>query len=172
MENRDVNTSRWVRDRLCRLQPTDDWEPNPAHGLLRFREGRKVTRTKGRRTIWTAVTMSAIGLTLLAFPLTRTLAQRYASACVKLPSSLTDLASDPTSINADYRKLAPDFELTDAAGMPVSTADLRGKVVLLTFWNTDCATCDVEMSWFREFQQTYGERGLVFLNHRVVPGKD
>ena len=27
------------------------------------------------------------------------------------------------------------------------------------------------MSWFREFEQTYGQNNLVFLNHQVVRGQ-
>src|SRR5262245_56937102 len=172
MEYRDDNTSRWLRNRLATLRPSDDWQPDLACGLSRFREGRKARHAKERRMIWTAFVMSTIGLTLLVFPATRTLAQRYASACVKRLTSLSNSASGPTYTNMDYRKPAPDFQLTDAAGAPVSKTDLRGKVVLLTLWASKCTTCDTEMSSCREFQQTYGERGLVILNHQVVPGQD
>ena len=172
METRDDNTSRWLRHRLATLRPSDDWQPNLACGLSRFREGHRVRHAKERRMLWTAFVMSTIGLTLLVFPATRTLAQRYASACVKLLTSLSNSPSGPTYTNVEYRKPAPDFQLTDAAGTPVSKADLRGKVVLLTFWASRCTTCDTEMSWFREFQQTYGERGLVFLNRQIIVGQD
>src|SRR5205085_11121971 len=33
------------------------------------------------------------------------------------------------------------------------------------------STCDTEMSWFREFEQTYGQNNLVFLNRQVVRGQ-
>ena len=40
---------------------------------------------------------------------------------------------------------APDFEVADAQGIPVSLADYRGKVVLLNVWATWCAPCREEM---------------------------
>jgi peroxiredoxin len=40
---------------------------------------------------------------------------------------------------------APDFTLPTPAGAPVSLRDLRGKLVLLTFWATWCLPCVEEL---------------------------
>ncbi len=40
---------------------------------------------------------------------------------------------------------APDFEVVDAHGSPVSLADYQGRVVLLNIWATWCAPCLEEM---------------------------
>src|SRR5216684_2189474 len=64
---------------------------------------------------------------------------------------------------ASYRKIAPDFVLADAEGVPVKLSDYKGKVVLLNFWATWCGPCKVEIPWFIEFEKTYKDRGFVTL---------
>jgi peroxiredoxin len=36
---------------------------------------------------------------------------------------------------------APQFNLTDLQGQPVSLADYRGRIVLLNFWSAECPIC-------------------------------
>ncbi len=40
---------------------------------------------------------------------------------------------------------APDVTFTTIAGKKINMADLRGKVVLVNFWSTDCGVCVSEM---------------------------
>jgi peroxiredoxin len=170
MENNDVNSSQWLNERLSKLQSDAEWQPNVLYGLKQFREGRRLRRIRARRKIGVAIGLATIVLAGLAFPVTRGLADRYVSACVSLLRGLS--GSSPAYTNADYRKPAPSFLLTDNAGQSVTLAGLRGKVVLVAFWTPNCATCDIEMSWFREFEQKYGKDRLIFLNHRISPGVD
>jgi cytochrome c biogenesis protein CcmG/thiol:disulfide interchange protein DsbE len=60
-------------------------------------------------------------------------------------------------------KPAPAFERTDLAGRKVRLKDYRGKVVLLNFWATWCASCQVELPRFAEWQKRYGAQGLQVL---------
>ncbi len=57
-------------------------------------------------------------------------------------------------------KKAPDFALTDLSGQSLSLARFRGKVVLLNFWATWCAPCQVEMPVFAAWQRQYGPQGF------------
>lgn len=60
-------------------------------------------------------------------------------------------------------KPAPVFERADLAGRKVRLKDYRGKVVLLNFWATWCASCQVELPRFAEWQKRYGAQGLQVL---------
>jgi peroxiredoxin len=57
-------------------------------------------------------------------------------------------------------KKAPEFTRKDFSGARIDLASFRGKVVLLNFWATWCASCQVEMPTFVLWQRQYGPRGL------------
>ena len=54
----------------------------------------------------------------------------------------------------------PSIRLPDADGKMWTSDQLEGKIVLLNFWATWCAPCRKEMPWFKEFQQTYSDKGF------------
>jgi len=55
---------------------------------------------------------------------------------------------------------APEFVRSDLAGATIDLRRYRGKVVLLNFWATWCAPCQVEMPRFAEWQRRYAGDGL------------
>lgn len=67
------------------------------------------------------------------------------------------------SLPAKGRKPAPEFSLTDAQGAPLRLSNLKGKAVLLDFWETSCVPCRVEIPWLIEFQRAYGNRNFEVL---------
>jgi peroxiredoxin len=58
------------------------------------------------------------------------------------------------------RKTAPDFQLTDIDGKPLTLSQYRGKVVLLDFWAVDCGGCKIEIPWYVAFDRKYRSQGL------------
>ena len=53
------------------------------------------------------------------------------------------------------------FELKDLEGKKLSSAELKGKVVLVDIWGTWCGPCRIEIPHLVELQKKYGKKGLV-----------
>lgn len=61
---------------------------------------------------------------------------------------------------AGRRRPAPDVPITLINGTEPRTADLRGQVVLMSFWSTTCAPCLEEMPLLIDLHQRHAPRGL------------
>ncbi|HLY98443.1 MAG TPA: redoxin domain-containing protein [Candidatus Angelobacter sp.] len=81
--------------------------------------------------------------------------------------------SESTSIAADeIGSRLPDFSLHDLKGHTVSSADLRGKVVLIDFWGTWCQPCKKEMPGYQKLLDRYGPEGFAVVGFKVSMMKD
>ena len=60
----------------------------------------------------------------------------------------------------------PDFSVKDLQGHPVSSADLRGKVVLIDFWATWCQPCKREMPGYQSLADRYGSNGFLVIGFK------
>jgi thiol-disulfide isomerase/thioredoxin len=60
----------------------------------------------------------------------------------------------------------PDFSLKDLQGREISSADLRGKVVLIDFWATWCQPCKKEMPGYQKLEDRYGSRGFAVVGFK------
>jgi peroxiredoxin len=58
-----------------------------------------------------------------------------------------------------HRAAAPQAEFVALSGANFSTADLRGRVVLVNFWATTCTACLEEMPKMVEAWKKYSPRG-------------
>jgi thiol-disulfide isomerase/thioredoxin len=85
----------------------------------------------------------------------RTLTVVTAAICLVASAALPALAADTL-----IHKKAPEFVRTGLDHRKLDLNAYRGKVVLLNFWATWCAPCQVEMPRFVAWQKEYGPRGL------------
>ena len=67
--------------------------------------------------------------------------------------------SSPAEVTLLHKE-APEFTRTDLENRKLDLRAYRGKVVLLDFWATWCASCQLEMPRFIAWQTQYGTRGL------------
>jgi len=66
----------------------------------------------------------------------------------------------------------PDFSTEDLQGRRISSADLRGKVVLIDFWATWCQPCKKEMPGYQKLVDRYGPRGFAAVGFKFDTMKD
>lgn len=66
----------------------------------------------------------------------------------------------------------PEFVVKDLQGRPVSSADLRGKVVLVDFWATWCQPCKREMPGYQQLLNRYGRQGFEVIGFKFDTMKD
>lgn len=57
-------------------------------------------------------------------------------------------------------QVAPEVKFTTIKGETFSTADMRGKVIMVNFWATDCVPCLDEMPKIVDTYNEYRSRGL------------
>jgi peroxiredoxin len=79
------------------------------------------------------------------------------------PSWLAQGASSSNPGQLLVGKLAPDFRLSTSDGKIIHLADLRGRIVLLDFWATWCASCEEEIPALEQLQVDHIPLDLVLL---------
>ena len=60
----------------------------------------------------------------------------------------------------------PEFTVNDLHGKPISSANLRGKVLLIDFWATWCQPCKKEMPGYQKLVDSYGARGFAVIGFK------
>lgn len=65
----------------------------------------------------------------------------------------------PAQVNFE----APDVQITDLAGNPVSFSDYRGQVILYNAWATWCPPCKEEMPTLQAYYDDYKDEGFVII---------
>jgi len=74
------------------------------------------------------------------------------------------LASSPARADElQVGRPAPPLVLRTLDGRSIATSDLKGQVVILTFWATWCAPCREELPVLSDYAQRHATRGLQVL---------
>lgn len=70
------------------------------------------------------------------------------------------------------RQGMPDIALPDAKGDTIHLTSFTGKVILLSFWNTDCKPCLMANRDYQELYKKYGKSGLVVYQVSIGESRD
>ena len=87
------------------------------------------------------------------------------AGCNRHPASPTHAAEAVVAAGEIGSRL-PDFSVTDLQGHPISSANFRGKVVLVDFWATWCQPCRKEMPGYQKLFDRYGPQGFVAIGFK------
>jgi thiol-disulfide isomerase/thioredoxin len=107
------------------------------------------------RQRWLLLTLAVVGL----------------AGCNQHPAS-SALPKQNLAVAGEIGSRLPEFSVKDLQGRQVSSADLRGKVVLLDFWATWCQPCKKEMPGYQKLVDRYGPRGFAVIGFKLDTMRD
>ena len=88
------------------------------------------------------------------------------------PSASPSQSSQTAIPAGEIASSFPDFSARDLDGHEISSADLRGKVVLIDMWATWCQPCAKEMPGYQKLADRYGKLGFVVIGLKASVMKD
>lgn len=115
-------------------------------------------RSRARGAVRLSQELAVVIALVLAAGISFTPGSRGAWSCVPAHALARGITADKDA--DDGGRPAPELELVDVRGRPVSLAALRGKIVIVDFWATWCPPCVIEVPTFKKLHATYRDRGL------------
>lgn len=93
------------------------------------------------------------------------------AGCNRTPASPAAQLKTQVIAAGELGSRIPEFTVKDLQGRELSSAELRGKVVLVDFWATWCQPCKKEMPGYQKLLDEYGPRGFVVVGFKfdVMP---
>jgi len=89
------------------------------------------------------------------------------TSTVKTEAGGTTAATTTTARGTSVGEHAPDFQLTQLDGAPVSLASLRGRPAVVVFWTAWCPFCKEEAPHINELAAQYEARGVRVLGINI-----
>src|SRR5271169_242302 len=87
------------------------------------------------------------------------------AGCNQHPASSPQPKEKPI-VAGEIGSRLPEFSVKDLQGREISSADLRGKVVLIDFWATWCQPCKKEMPGYQKLVDRYGSQGFAVVGFK------
>jgi peroxiredoxin len=161
MDHDNQSNVHWVDDRLARLDPEIQWQPDAAEAWSRFKAQHYEPQSHGLRWLLVAAVVTAGAFSLTTFRAPRVFAHYCFDCSIALWQSLAPSRHGGLSVKfIQDRSPAPAFALEDSAGKTVKLSDFRGQVVLLNFWATWCGGCQTEIPSLVQLESKYKADGF------------
>jgi thiol-disulfide isomerase/thioredoxin len=90
---------------------------------------------------------------------------------VALMGYLVMIPDSSAAASLKVGQVAPNFEVVDLSGKPVSLAELKGRPVVINFWATWCPPCRREMPEFEAVLAQHQDSDLAFYALNVGESK-
>jgi thiol-disulfide isomerase/thioredoxin len=73
--------------------------------------------------------------------------------------------AQPMHDERDTNQISPEFEFITLTGQQVTSKNLKGKIIVLDFWSSDCTPCRKSMPQMEKFYQQYknDQRVVIYL---------
>lgn len=84
------------------------------------------------------------------------------------PTHLPNASNEPDPM-AQERPAVADFSVLSVDGQTFKLSEHQGKVILVSFWATECSTCVLELPAFSELLNRYQKEGFEVLSINLDP---
>lgn len=106
------------------------------------------------------MTASTAGRAVLALLVLTTGALLFATASHLAGIEVPETIELPTQSGLAVGVRAPEYRLATTGGDSLSLSELRGRVVLVSFWATWCGPCRLELPQLQKLYEQYRDRGV------------